>query len=87
MERFKLLVLFVVAVLLLVGCDFSGIGNKENTTNTTNQTILYSDAGQPIQVLAREGTYYIGVGEAPIDLLVERGLTRLSTGEVVPLQK
>ena len=72
-------------ILMLVSCDWGGIGNHEETTNTTNQTILYSADGVPIQVLARDGLYYVAVGEAPMDLLAERGLTRLKTGEVVPL--
>lgn len=73
---------FLVLPLLLAGCK-GGIDYEEKTIINTNQTVIYDETGKPVQVLSRNGLQYINVGEAPIDLLVDRGLIRLETGEVV----
>lgn len=75
-------VLAMIATLLIVGCDDIGIGNKRVETNTTTQTVIYQDEA-PVMVLNHEGTQYVSVGEASQELLIERGLLRLDTGEVV----
>lgn len=81
----KLIILVVLSAFLLAGCDAWVGKNETNTSSSTQQTIIYNESGVPIQVLSRDGLHYINVGEAPIDLLAERGLTRLSSGEVVPI--
>ena len=81
----KLIILMVMSAFLLAGCDAWVGKNETNTSSNTQQTILYSESGIPIQVLARDGLHYVNVGEAPVDLLAERGLTRLAMGEVVPI--
>lgn len=69
----------LVLGLLVAGCD--GIGNKTETV-TTVQTVIYQGE-QPVLILDWDGLHYIGVGEASNELLIERGLMRLETGEVV----
>lgn len=74
-----LIALLLVKVLLITGCD--GIGNKTETVTTT-QTVIYQGE-VPIFVLNHEGTQYVSVSEASQELLIERGLMRLETGEVI----
>lgn len=72
-------ILAMIAAFLVAGCD--GIGNKTETV-TTVQTVIYQ-GDVPVFVLNHEGTQYIAVGEASQELLIERGLMRLETGQVV----
>lgn len=71
-------VLAMVAAFLVAGCN--GIGNKTETVTTT-QTVIYQGE-VPVFVLNHEGTQYVSVGEASQELLIERGLLRLETGQV-----
>jgi len=72
-------ILTLILLLGLVGC--MGIGNRQTNT-TTNQTVIYQGE-VPVMVLDYDGVHYISVNDAPQDLLIERGLLRLQTGEVV----
>jgi hypothetical protein len=81
----KRLLVALCLCALVVGCDWGGIGNRENTTITSNQYVIYSEDGKPVQVLAKDGLTYINVGDASNELLIERGLIRLENGEVVKL--
>lgn len=75
----KRIILLLTLAMFVVGCD--GIANK-NVTTTTTQTVIYQGE-VPIFVLNHEGTQYVSVGEASQELLIERGLMRLETGQVV----
>jgi len=61
--------------LAAVGCDM--LTKSEDTVINYTQTVIYNDAGEPVEVLAADGKTYVAVGEATSELLVQRGLIRI----------
>lgn len=83
MKHLMILVLIAIA-LGLAGCD-QLVGKTENQTVNYAQTVVFDSAGEPVQVLSSDGTYYVSVYEASNDLLIERGLIRID-GRVQPVE-
>lgn len=82
--RYLITLLLVSAAFGLTGCD-QLIGKTENQTVNYAQTVIYDSAGEPVQVLSSDGTYYVSVYEASSELLVERDLIRIE-GKVQPIE-
>ena len=76
MRAITLILAVSVLGMGVIGCDM--LTKSEDTTVNYAQTVIYTDAGEPIQVLAQDGTTYVAVSSASNELLAQRGLVRIN---------